>query len=340
MNLRIPAAFVLLIITILASCKRDHYRVNTSGISVSINVMRLEKDLFTADPAALASALPGLKKKYGESLQLFSYVINAGNINDSSFTGILESFCTNKLNNEVYSAVVQAYPDLDKLGKDLEEAFRHYLYYFPSARIPSVFTCMSGFNRSIITLKDSVLGIGLERYLGRNCEYYRKLDIYKYLAARMNFYNILPDCMYAWGTAEWDFEDMKYPADNVLAEMIHQGKLRYFEKCMLPALDDTLIFGFTADQMKFCRNNERQMWEYILENDMLFKTDQFLIRKLTGEAPFTSYFTNESPGRAATWLGFRIVESYMLKNKGVSLGALMADTDVQGIMEKAKYRPG
>jgi hypothetical protein len=124
-----------------------------------------------------------------------------------------------------------------------------------------------------------------------------------------------------------------------MTEIIHEGKLKYFEKCMLPELNDTVLFGFTEDQMKFCRNNERQMWQYLIEYDLLFSTDQFTIRKLTGEAPFTSYFTNESPGRAAVWLGFRIVESYMMKNREISLDALMDNTEIQGLIERAKYDP-
>ena len=60
----------------------------------------------------------------------------------------------------------------------------------------SVFTCITGFNNSIIT-GDSVLGISLDRYLGADCEYYPRLDIYKYIAARMTPENIVPDCMYA-----------------------------------------------------------------------------------------------------------------------------------------------
>jgi len=108
---------------------------------------------------------------------------------------------------------------------------------------------------------------------------------------------------------------------------------------MLPDMPDEIIFGFKQDQMKFCRNNESKMWQYLLENDLLFNGDQLTIRKLTGEAPFTSYFTNESPGRAAVWLGFRIVESYMMKNPGTALEKLMKDTDIQGILEKAKYSP-
>ena len=199
------------------------------------------------------------------------------------------------------------------MKNDLNLAFRHYLYYFPEKNVPAVYTCITGFNNSIIT-GDSILGIGLDRYLGADCKYYPMLEIYNYMSARMTPENIVPDCMYGWGASEWDFDFLKYPADNVLTEMIHQGKLKYFQKCMLPETSDELIFGFNPDQMKFCRNNERQMWEYLIENDLLFSTDQFTIRKLTGEAPFTSYFTNESPGKAAVWLGFRIVESYMMKN--------------------------
>ena len=151
--------------------------------------------------------------------------------------------------------------------------------------------------------------------------------------------NIVPDCIYGWGASEWDFPALNYPADNVLAEIIHEGKLKYFEKCMLPETADEIIFGFTSGQMKFCRNNESQMWQYLIENDLLFKSDKFMIRKLIGEAPFTSYFTNESPGRAAVWLGFRIVESYMVKNPGKKIEELMKDTDVQEILQKAKYSP-
>jgi hypothetical protein len=233
---------------------------------------------------------------------------------------------------------MQLYPGVKEIEEKLQEAFRHYHYYFPDRNIPAVFTCITGFNNSIIT-GDSVLGIGLDRYLGADCEYYPRLEIYNYIAVRMTPENIVPDCMYGWGASEWDFSTLKYPADNVLAEMIHNGKLKYFEKCMLPETADEIIFGFTTDQMKFCRNNESQMWQYLVENDLLFTGDQFTIRKLTGEAPFTSFFTNESPGRAAVWLGFRIVESYMMKNPGINIEELMKDTDVQGVLEKAKYSP-
>ena len=339
MEKRFVTFLLLLLIGIsMTSCKKNHYKVNTSSIKVNIEIKRLEKDLFSLNPNEVISKVPYLKQKYKGFLQLFSYVINTGSVDDSSFGDFLIRFCTDKQNNDVYILTAKKYPDVKLIETELQDAFRHYLYYFAGRKVPGVFTCITGFNNSIIT-GDSVLGISLDRYLGADCEYYPMLDIYKYIAVKMTPENIVPDCIYGWGASEWEFSSNKYKADNVITEIIHYGKLKYFEKCMLPITPDELIFGFNSGHMKFCRNNESQMWQYLIEHDMLFNTDQFTIRKLTGEAPFTNFFTNESPGRAAVWLGFRIVESYMMKNPGVKLEDLMNDTDTQGILEKAKYSP-
>jgi hypothetical protein len=339
MRIRFKAyLFLLLMVAAVTSCKKNHYKVNTSSIKVKIEIKRLEKDLFTINPDQIVQMVPEIKKKYGRFLQLFSYVINTGDINETSFGDFLLRFCSDKQNNDVYALMIKRYPDVKPIEDGLQEAFRHYLYYFPKRSVPSVYTCITGFNNSIIT-GDSVLGIGLDRYLGSDCEYYPRLDIYKYIAARMTPENIVPDCIYGWGASEWDFSALGYPVDNVLAEIIHQGKLKYFEKCILPETTDEIIFGFTPDQMKFCRNNESQMWLYLIENNLLFSTDQLTIRKLTGEAPFTVYFTKESPGKAAVWLGFRIVESYMMKNPRLTIEEMIRNSDVQTILEKAKYSP-
>jgi hypothetical protein len=330
--------FLPVLIFTAASCKRNQYKVNISDISIDIKVQRLEKDLFTLNPEDVTLKVPALRQKYKGFLQLFSYVINTGDINDPSFGDMLVRFCTDRQNNEVYDSVQKVFPDVRKIEEGLHQAFRYYRHYIPEKPVPAVYTCITGFNNSIIT-GDSVLGISLDRYLGANSIYYPQLNIYKYLAARMTPENIVPDCIYGWAASEWDFAGMKYPNDNVLAEMIHFGKLKYFEKCMLPEISDEILFGFTASQVRFCRSNEDQMWQYLIEKDLIFNADQFTIRKLTGEAPFTSFFTKESPGRAAVWIGFRIVESYMQKNKNISMEELMKNTDIQSILEKAKYSP-
>jgi len=334
----IRVSVLLLLFLHLISCKRNPYRIDVSSVDLNIEILRFEEELFPISPDEITDRVPCLKEKYGSFLQLFSYVINAGDINDPLFAEYLVEFCTDRQNNEVYDSVTEKFSDISNIEEELGNAFRHYVWYFPGKAVPSVFTCITGFNSSIIT-GDSVLAIGLDRYLGADCEYYPLLQIYKYVAAKMTPEYIVPDCMYGWGVSEWDFDEMNYAGENVITRMIHEGKIRYFMRCMMPELPDEMIFGFTADQMKFCRNNEALMWQYLMTHDLLFRTDYLTIRKLTGEAPFTSYFTNESPGRAAVWTGFRIIESYMQKNPGRALEEMMNDVDVQTLLEKARYNP-
>lgn len=295
-------------------------------------------DLFSANPAKLKESIPSLRTRYDGFLKYFGYVINIGEESDSSWTDGLTRFCTDKMNNQVYNVTIEKYLDVLDVEKQLTSAFKYYRYYFPGKKIPGIYTYISGFNNSIITA-DSVLGIGLDKYLGSENKFYPSLGIYKYQAAKMNSNNIVPDCMYAWATTEWNFKDIGYRDDNVLSEIIHEGKLLYFVKSMLPELQENLVFGFTPEQLKFCMNNEGQMWQYLVENNLLFSTDQLTKRKLINEAPFTSYFTKESPGKAATWLGFRIIDLYMQNSKGLTLGIMMKETDIQGILEKARYSP-
>lgn len=339
--MKIRTLFLLLLIIVFissVSCRRNHFEVDTSSIKVSTSIKRLEVDLFTLNPTEIIGKIPSLEEKFDGFLRFFGYVINIGEITDSTWADGLLRFSTDKLNNEIYASTMQAYPEIKNIENELTLAFKHFRYYFRQKKIPGVYTCITGFNNSIIT-GDSVLGIGLDKYLGSDNKYYPELQIYKYQTARMNSFNIVPDCMYAWASSEWNYKEMGYATDNVLTEMIHEGKLLYFVKSMLPDHEDNLIFGFTDGQMKFCKNNENQMWQYLVEHNLLFSSDQLTRRKLTGEAPFTAYFSKESPGRAAVWSGFRIIESFMMKNKDTSLGDLMKNTDIQGILEKSRYDP-
>jgi len=332
------AIFVLVAAIIFLSCRRNQYRANISGIKVEISIKRLEQDLFSVDPVKIPEITGMLKDKYGNFLKYFSYVINIGEPGDSLWLDGLVRFCTDRQNNEVYAKTMEVFPDLKWLEKDLSTAFRYYSYHFPSKPVPLVYSCITGFNNSIIT-GDSTLGIGLDRYLGKDCKYYPQLGIYNYQAAKMTPGNIVTDCMYGWAASEWDYETMGYNPDDVLSSIIHEGKLLYFVKCMLPDMPDERIFGFTEKQMRFCIDNEGSMWQYLVENNILFSTDAFTKRKLTGDAPFTSYFSKESPGRAAVWIGFRIVESYMKHNRSTSLEELMNMKDTRAILERARYSP-
>ena len=93
MKIRFIVFFLLLTLLVATpSCKKNHYKVNTSSIKVKIEIKRLEKDLFSLNPDEVVTMVPSLKKKYGGFLQLFSLVINTGDIDEASFGDLLLRF--------------------------------------------------------------------------------------------------------------------------------------------------------------------------------------------------------------------------------------------------------
>lgn len=321
---------------LLTACGRKPYRTETEGVEVDLEIRRLELDLFSLDFDSIPESIPYLYDRYGEFFDLFNYqIIHIGGARQPTYPDYLRSFLTDYMNNQVYQKTLEVFPETDELEATLREAFRRYRVHFPEADIPAVSTFISGFNQSIVT-GEGILAIGLDNYLGTDCEFYPRLGKHRYQIRNMHPGKIPSDCLMGWGMTEFGYNDS---VDNVLTNMIYNGMMACFTKWMLPDEPDSLIMGFTAAQMAFCRKNEARMWEYLVEHKILFKSDRMTELKFTGNGPFTGDFTRESPARAAIWIGWRIVEQYMKRNPEVSLAELMQDGDYQKILTLSRYNP-
>jgi hypothetical protein len=324
------------LIFLITGCSKNPYKADISSEDLQIKIKRFEIDLFDTDLDSIEESIPGFYREYGDFFDLFNYkIINIGGAGQSTYPEYLKIFLTDYLNNEVYKETIETFPDLDDLERELTLAFRYYHHYFPEKAIPEVITYVSRFNQSVVTA-EGIIGIGLDKYLGRDCDYYRQLGLNQYYILNMNRDKIPSDCMTAWALSEYEYNDS---TDNLLSNMVYNGQIMYWVKSMLPDEPDSLIMGFTADEMKFCRNNEARMWEYLVENKLLFETNRATIRKFTGVGPFTKDFTNESPARAAVWLGWRIVEAYARNNHDQSLSQIMEQRDYQKLLTLSKYNP-
>ena len=332
-------SLILLIIFFLltaAACRKDPYRVDVSGVEVNLKVLRMEQDLFSLPLDSIKSYVPYLQQKYGSFFDLFNYrIIQIGGSDNPVYPDYLLYFLTDQLNNEVYGKVMEVFPDIHWLEEELTDAFKHYRYYFPGKNIPEIVTYVSRFNQSVVTA-EGYIGIGLDKYLGTGTAYYKRLGLHSYMIRNMYPRKITSDAVMEWLLSEFEMNDSVH---NLLSEMIYQGQVVYALKCMLPDQPDSLIMGFTAGQLKFCRMNEKQMWEYLVEHKLLFATDRFEINKFTGYGPFTSDFTSASPARAAVWIGWKIVEQYAVRHPELSLAELMEEDNYQRILAASKYNP-
>lgn len=327
--------FFLILGVLLASCNRNPLKINVSDVVIDLKIKHLDVDLLKLKHDQMQAAIPELKGSYGEFFDIFTYrMINIGGADQDNFPEMLNTFISDTLISKLKVNVAEKIDTL-QLRDDLETAFRHYKHYFPQKEVPVVYTCISGFNQSVVT-SEKLIGVSLDKYMGADSPFYEQLGLPVYKRRNMHPAKIVPDMMYAWAVTEWPKADK---GNNLLSQMIQEGKMMYFLDAMLPEIHDSLKIGFTEKQLDFCLKSEASMWTYLAEHKQLFTTDRMNIKRYIDDGPYTASFSNESPARTGVWLGWRIVRSYMKKHPKIKLDELLDNTDFQLILNQSGYQP-
>lgn len=322
---------VLCLLVMVISCNRSKLKVNLSEVDVDQSFYRIEKKMFDDNSV---DKWGKLSEEHDDFMKIFSYkMLKIDGPND---TVMLNKFVGDKISKEVITIVDSVFHNFSPIEKEISEAFRHYKYHFPEREVPDVYTCISGFNQSIV-LSNELVGISLEKYIGNVGEsYYTGLRIPRYKQRNMNPQKIPSDVMLGWAYSEFAYNDS---VDNLLNQMIYHGKIMYFVDAMMPTASDTIKIGYTQRQLDFCRASEPGFWTFFVEQKLLYSTDSSVKRAYINHSPFTSSFTQKSPGRTGVWIGWQIVRSYMNKNPEVSLRQLMRNDDYQMILNDSNYSP-
>ena len=329
--------FLSSFLLVLFACNRNRLKVDISGIEKDVEVVRFGQQLFEIPMQVTLAELEQLHDKYPDFFDLFSYkIINVGGIGDEYFPELMGEFLTDTMILNVKSDVEDEFSDFGKIEKRLNTAFKYYQYHFPDKEIPTIYTTISGFNESVFTA-EGIIGISLDKYLGRDYTFYKKLsNVPLYKIKNMHKEKLPSDVAYAWGLTEFDETE---ETTTVLDNIVHQGKLMYFVDALLPDMHDSLKIGYTTEQIQWCENNEAEMWNYLVENKMLYSNKRMDILRYINDGPYTTGFPIESPSRTGTWLGWQIVRQYMEKYEEVKLPQLMANTNYQKILNESDYYP-
>ena len=329
--------YCLVIVSIVFAwgCKQNNISPDSEAEKYKVEIKRFEKDLFAISLDRMDSSFVDLRNNYPAFFELFNNrIINIGSSGTPGYNERLLEFITNYDVNMGYNKVQEVFSDLSFLENQLSSAFSYYKYYFKEKKIPEVLTFISGYNESIV-ISDSLLAIGLDKYLGSDCDMYYKIGFPGYLRFKMNKDEIAADCINSWLRTEYVYNDS---VDNLLSQMVYNGKILYVTKKLMPNMADTLIIGYSGEQLEFCIKNEKKMWTYLAEQQLLFNSDRLTISKFINDGPFTRDFSNRSPARAVTWIGWKITESYMRKNKA-SVSQLMNNNNYMDIYNKSRYVP-
>lgn len=292
-----------------------------------IRIYRYEQALFSLSTENLKEGLDSLQKDYHFFL------------GDNPSTSDLKKYLNDPLNKRLYKEVQQQYADLSDLEEDFQKAFARIRYYFPDAELPRIYTIVSGLSyETPVIYVDSVLIISLDMYMGSDYHYYKQMGemLPLFIRRHLNRENILPDCMKA---LSYQVIHSNNAALNILDDMVLEGKRWMFAEIALPECPDSLICNYTTDQMEWAKAYEYDVWSFLINKNYLYTNDNLVARKLIGEAPFTAYFGERSPGNLGSWLGWQICRHWVLQNQEHPMKELFEEKNPQTVLKNSKYRP-
>lgn len=254
---------------------------------------------------------------------------------DSAFINELYNRFTHPSIDTLLMEVRRVFGNEQALRGSFEQAFGNLKYYYPEARIPAIVTLISGLETDMF-VTDSVIYIGLDYYLGPGARY--RPNVYNYMLRLYTPETVVPSVMLLTGISE------KYNLNNMndktaLADMIAFGKAYYFARRMLPCVPDSVLLGYTADEMEGSRENEYLIWYRFVEDEVLYSTSHLVKQKYLDPRPKTTEISNRCPGRIGQWVGWQIVKSYMKRHPETTLPELMQMRDADKLFKESGYRP-
>ena len=224
MRARRSYCIYMLTVIVLTGCLSAD-RADITGVDVTLELKRFEKSLFTLGNTIKAEDLRMLKSDYGEFVDIFTHnIMSMGEGSDSLIAENLTFFTNDSMVRVVNAHVETEFADTNWLKDELVDFFKHYKYFFPEKKLPFVTTYVSSFEYGIIT-SDTILGIGLDMFLGKGYEYYPMIGAPKYMYDRFSKEYIVPGCIKAIYQLDYDPQLVK---NELLSQMIYQGKMLYF----------------------------------------------------------------------------------------------------------------
>lgn len=324
---------IISIIFFLFACTRNSQKrlnIDVSHIEISnFQIHSYGKDLFDINILDFNSQISELALKY-------PYFIEDVGANSLNHQQLLDYVSDPKL-IELNKHVQITFSDKLILESELEQAFKHYSFYFPNHSIPEVYSYISGFHfEQPILFSKEALVIGLDLYLGSEFDLYQQFGIPNYKLARMQSEYIVIDCMKELAYQHIPQNPLQ---ESFLAEIIRHGKILYFIDAMIPDKADYFKIGYTPEQYAWALNNESNIWTLFIDEKLLFSNDYERIRKFITDGPFTLSVSREAPAALGVWIGWRIITSYMDNHPETSLAQLLQLEDPQQILKESGYKP-
>lgn len=330
--------FGLLLLCFLSSCNNSRNIPDVSNIKAPLNVLRFDRDFFSIDTTNVVESLDQLQKKYPLFLNDYLYNILMLPPMQDSVVHKVKMFLHDY--KPVFDSVEQKFPSLNKQKEEIQRGLQFVKYYFPQYKVPEqVITFVGPLEGYGNVLTQSGFAVGLQLYLGKDFSIYQSdyiSEVYpSYQSRRFEAAYIPVNCMKNIITDIYPPINTKQP---LIEQMIEEGKRLYVLDQILPETADTLKTGYTKKQLEGCYDHEGMIWNFFIQNNLLYITDPLQTRDYVNDGPKTEALGEASPGNIGQFIGWQIVKKWMGLQDKITLQQLLA-TPAKQIFEEAKYKP-
>ncbi len=304
------------------SCSTDRLNVDIGTIDVSTKFVNLDSTLMQSSDNDLIMNHHEFEKSITDiyNYQL-GYCLQIGNISDTAFINSIHQFRSDNAIDNIEKRIHKKFNNLSNNKSKIINGFKHLKYHFPKGKIPSKIVFMNSLFQSNAFCTENEIGVGLERYLGKNTDVIKNLPtepFYDWIKESMNSDFLERDVLCSWIITHYVPEKEGNLAENI----VKWGKIIYLTEAALPESKKNIIIRYTQKDYDWALKNEYSIWKFLVDQKYLFKINELIESNFLKEAPFTTGLPSESPDRLGQFIGWRMVSNFMEK-KNVSLSELI-----------------
>jgi hypothetical protein len=320
---------------VIASCSGDKLDVDVSNVEVDLKFERFEKEMFEGStPEEMAKINQNLIEKGGELYEFYVYeMLRAGSVYDDSIGTLLSFYVNDSMMQMMMEDLETEFSDFNVVEEQLTDVFKRLKYHLPNSPQPNKIITYNGAFTFGVVSTDSVIGIGLDMYLGAQNRLVREIRFPQYMKEKMNRDYLSLDVAQSWLMTNVLGDDQ---GETFLSSMIYYGKLRYILKALLPKSEDHIIMRYNPEEYDFAVASEFEIWEYLIEMNWIYSIDMKVKLRFFEEAPSTVGIDG-SPGRIGQFMGWQMVKQYMDANEDVTIEQLLLETNEAKILKE--YKP-
>lgn len=321
----------------LLSCNNQDATPDVTHIKVELEVQHFEDAFFSVDTTKLETSLQTLHSKYPRFTT--DFLSNILELMPQKEVADLKSFY--KAYQPLYKSSTAIFKKQSEEFNTVKNGLQLVKYYFPEYPLPKkLITFVGPINSFATIITEDAIAIGLQLFMGKDHPLYTSEQgqmLYPAYVSRRFEPAYIP--VSAMNAIVMDLYPGQHFGKPLIAQMVELGKKMYLTDHLLPTTADSLIIGYPQKQLDACYANEKNIWAFFVQNDMLYKTDPQLIREYLTDGPFTNALGKDSPGNIGQFVGWQIVKKWVSKNKGISMDSLMKKDPVQ-LFEESRYKPG